>query len=325
MRVGIDILGGDYFPVAPLEGVLLAQKEIQYDRTKEIVLIGDEALIQQFEEEHQVTLDFPRIHASEAITMEDNPAKAIMAKRNSSIVVGLQALKEGKIDAFISAGNTGAIIAGSVLILGTIPGVIRPTLGVIYPPLLGSKPTLLCDVGANTDCKPEYLAQFAQLGSIYMRSVYKVERPEVAILNIGEEATKGNQVVRTAYQLMEKDRTLNFVGNIEGRHIIKNKVDVLVCDGFVGNILLKYGESFYLLFKQKLPDDPLLDKFNFEKIGGLPLIGVEGIVIIGHGISGPKAFKNMILRAFEVAERQLISHLKEQFINLYNNVNTESA
>ena len=310
IRIGVDVTGGDFFPRSPIEGAIAAHSE---NDSIEIILVGNKKIISDYFHNKGVSNPFEVIHSDTYIDMQDNPARSIASKKDSSIVVGLNALKNGELDGFVSAGNTGALVAGSVLILGTIEGVSRPTLAAVFPPILGNKASILCDVGANVDCKPENLVQFGKLASIFVETLFGMDTPTVALINIGEEETKGNTQTKQAYKLFKQTPNINFVGNIEGRDIIKNKVDVMICDGFVGNILLKYGESFYNVFVEKLPNDPILEKFDFELTGGLPLLGIEEIVIIGHGVSGPLAFKNMIFRAYEMKNSRLIEQIKENF------------
>ncbi len=310
VRVGVDVMGGDFFPQAPIEGALLAHKK----RPEiDIVLVGQTEIIEGYFEAKKSKNPFEIIHAPSYIKMDENPARAVASKKDSSISVGLSHLKEHKLDAFVSAGNTGAIVVGSVLIVGLIPGVLRPTLAVVLPDVFENKPTLLCDVGANVDCKPEQLVQFGQLGTVFMQAIFQMENPKVALLNIGEEATKGNAQAKRTYKLLKEAKNINFIGNLEGKDIIHGKANVLVCDGFVGNIVLKYGESFYYIFKKKIPNDPILKKFNFEYTGGLPLLGVNEVVIIGHGMSGPRAIQNMIFRAQEMKKFNLTEKIKAKF------------
>ena len=310
IRIGVDVTGGDFFPHSPIEGAIAAYSE---NPNIEIILVGNKNIINDYFNKKGIKNPFEIIHSETYIDMHDNPTRSIASKKDSSIVVGLNSLKERKLDAFVSAGNTGALVAGSVIILGTIKGVSRPTLAAVFPPILGNKASIICDVGANVDCKPEYLVEFGKLASIFVETLFGMHNPSVALINIGEEETKGNAQTKQAYKLFKQTPNINFVGNIEGRDIIKNKVDVMICDGFVGNILLKYGESFYNVFVEKLPNDPILEKFDFELTGGLPLLGIEEIVIIGHGVSGPLAFKNMIFRAYEMKSSNLIEHIKEKF------------
>lgn len=315
MRIGIDVMGGDYAPLAPLKGCLKALSKL--DKNTQIVLFGSkkEILQNDFKDSviNYVNLGkYDIVDCPEIIQMYDHPAEAIKRKPSSSIVVGLQAHKNGEIDAFISAGNTGAMLVGSVLILGKISGLQRPTISALYP--LPSGFSLICDVGANLDCKPEHLKDFAVLGSIYMKAVFHIDKPRVALLNVGEEKGKGNQQVKEAYELLENTEGIHFIGNAEGRDINRHLADVYVCDGFVGNILLKFGESFYDLFRKLKGDDlGILQKFNFEAYGGTPFLGINGNVMIGHGISSEFAFENMILKAEELVNSQLVLKIKSYF------------
>jgi glycerol-3-phosphate acyltransferase PlsX len=312
MRIGIDTMGGDFIPQNPLQGVALALPALPAE--VEIVLVGEPELLKREVPRYGITLN-RQVHvlpASQVIGMEENPARAVVQKSDSTINVGIQALKEGQIDAFISAGNTGAVVAASVLKLGNLPGVSRPTLGAFYP-YGDNHYSLICDVGANVDCKPEHLVQFALLGTVYMRAVTGIPNPRVALLNIGEEPSKGNLLAQQAYALLQENPYVNFVGNAEGRVLPKGFADVYVTDGFVGNILLKFGESLYELLREKVPPNPVLERLNYENIGGLPFLGTRGNIIIGHGISSPKAFRNMIFRALAIAKANLSERIAEAF------------
>jgi glycerol-3-phosphate acyltransferase PlsX len=312
MRIGIDTMGGDFIPQNPLQGVALALPSLPAE--VEIVLVGEPELLKREAPRYGITLN-GQVHvmaASQVIGMEENPARAVVQKSDSTINVGIQALKEGQIDAFISAGNTGAVVAASVLKLGNLPGVSRPTLGAFYP-YGDNHYSLICDVGANVDCKPEHLVQFALLGTVYMRAVMGIPNPRVALLNIGEEPSKGNLLAQQAYALLQENPYINFVGNAEGRVLPKGFADVYVTDGFVGNILLKFGESLYELLREKVPPNPVLERLNYENIGGLPFLGTRGNIIIGHGISSPKAFRNMIFRALAIAKANLSERIAEAF------------
>jgi glycerol-3-phosphate acyltransferase PlsX len=312
MRIGIDAMGGDFIPQNPLQGVALALPALPAE--VEIVLIGEPELLKREAPRYGITLN-GQVHvlpASQVIGMDENPARAVVQKSDSTINVGIQALKEGQIDAFISAGNTGAVVAASVLKLGNLPGVSRPTLGAFYP-YGDNHYSLICDVGANVDCKPEHLVQFALLGTVYMRAVMGIPNPRVALLNIGEEPSKGNLLAQQAYALLQENPYINFIGNAEGRVLPKGFADVYVTDGFVGNILLKFGESLYELLREKVPPNPVLERLNYENIGGLPFLGTRGNIIIGHGISSPKAFRNMIFRALAIAKANLSERIAEAF------------
>ncbi|MCS7296632.1 MAG: phosphate acyltransferase PlsX [Bacteroidia bacterium] len=312
MRIAIDAFGGDFAPQNPLEGVLSVLDELPAE--VELWLVGQVSEIEKTARRIGLPLTgtIQVLPASEVIGMHENPARSIVQKPDSSIAVGIQALKEGKVDAFISAGNTGAIVAASVLKLGNLPGVSRPTLGAFYP-YEENRYSLICDVGANIDCKPEHLVQFAQLGTVYMREVMGIPTPRVALLNIGEEPSKGNILAQQSYALLQQHPDIYFVGNAEGRVLTRGFADVYVTDGFVGNILLKFGESLYELLREQVPPTPILERLNYENIGGLPFIGTQGHVIIGHGISSPKAFKNMIRTAISVVRAHLTEKIASAF------------
>lgn len=311
MRIGVDIMGGDFVPAAPVEGAILARQELGSE--VELVLIGDQTLIQQELKKHQADpADFEIVHTDEFISSKDSPARAIASKPKSSIMVGLGLMKKNHIQGFVSAGNTGAMLIGSVMGLGKIEGVNRPTIGVLFANFKG-KPTLFCDVGANADCKPEALLDFGILGRVYMESVWKVENPKVALLNIGEEANKGPQAVRAAYQLMQESSDINFVGNVEGWGIYSGQADVIVTDGYTGNIVLKFAESLYEIFKKRLDGDESIETFNFERYGGVPILGIEGISIIGHGISTASAIAQMVKSAAEAAQNDLVKKIRAAF------------
>ncbi len=311
MRIGVDIMGGDFVPVAPVEGAILAREQLGNE--VELVLVGDQALIHQELEKHQIDpKSFEIIHTDDFISSKDAPARAIAAKPNSSIVVGLGLVKENKIQGFVSAGNTGAMLVGSIMGLGKIEGVHRPTIGVLFSNVKG-RPTLLCDVGANVDSKPEALLDFGILGRVYMESVWKVDNPKVALLNIGEEANKGPQTVRTAYEIMDASEKINFIGNVEGWGIYSGQADVIVCDGYTGNIVLKFAESLYEVFKQRMDGDESIETFNFERYGGVPILGIEGVSLIGHGISTASAIAQMVKSAADAVRNQLVEKIRAAF------------
>jgi glycerol-3-phosphate acyltransferase PlsX len=260
--------------------------------------------------------------------MDDSPTAALKAKKESSISVGLRAHREGHVHGFVSAGNTGAVLSASTLILGRLKGVGRPTIGALLP-TAGSSPCLLLDAGANVDCKPRHLFEFAVMGSVYLREVMDIQNPRVGLLNIGEEESKGGEVVLETFGLL-RNSSLNFVGNIEGRDILKGNADVAVCDGFVGNALLKFGESVPSFLKAKFVAHAqrsiraklvgliarnslrsVMQDMDYQEHGGVPVLGVEGVSIIGHGGSTPKAFKNMILRAEEMIRKDVHTRIQE--------------
>ena len=311
MKIGIDISGGDFAPAANLDGAILAQKELKGDAI--IVLIGDEEQINSGLIERNIADGlFEIIHAPEVITFHDHPTRALSKKPNSSIAVGFNSLAKGELHAFASTGNTGAMLVGSMYKLNTIAGVIRPCITSTLPAIDGSK-TILLDVGSNADCKADVLYQFAVLGSLYSQHVHNVEKPRVALLNIGEEESKGNLLTIATYKLLAESDEINFIGNLEGRHIFSGKADVIVCDGFTGNVVLKQAEGIYSLMKKRGINDEYFDRFNYENYGGTPILGVKGNVIIGHGISNDIAVKNMILHAHEVASSGLAMKVNDAF------------
>ncbi len=311
MKIGIDILGGDFAPDANISGAILAQKKLEGNAT--IVLIGDENQIKLDLETRGIDESFFEIvHAPDVITMHDHPTRAIPQKPNSSISVGFDLLATKKIDAFASTGNTGAMLVGAIYKINTIPGIIRPCITSVLPTFNGGNSVLL-DVGSNADCKPDVLYQFAVLGALYAKNVYGIENPRVGLLNIGEEETKGNLLTIAVHKMLSESEEVNFIGNIEGRDIFLGKADVIVCDGFTGNIVLKQAEGIYYIMKKRAIQDDYFDRFNYENYGGTPILGVKGNVIIGHGISNEKAVMNMILHSYEVAKSGLAMRVNEAF------------
>ena len=303
MRIGIDMMGGDYAPLETTLGAIQARKEL--DPAHALVLIGNEQEIRNIMKLHHADESgFVFVNTSEVIGMADNPTKAFQQKPNSSIAVGFHLLKEKKIDAFASAGNTGAMMVGSMFAVKPIQGLLRPAISSIIPEEDGGVGILL-DVGINADCKPEMLQQFAVLGSIFAESVYHIDNPKVGLMSIGEEEEKGNILTKEAHQLIKTTPNINFIGNLEGRDMFNSKADVIVCDGFTGNVMLKLAESFYSLIRKRNIHDPYFDRFDFENYGGTPVLGVNSTVIIAHGISNGKAIKNMILHARQVVEAEL--------------------
>lgn len=312
MRIGIDAMGGDYAPRAVVEGVCRAQEWM--DASEEIVLFGDaSALREEFSAAGRSVSDFEVVHCEEVITMHDHPMRAIAQKSQSSIAVGFRHLAEGRIDGFASAGNTGAMMAGAMTFIKVVPGIIRPAIAA-YIPVGEEHYNLLLDVGLNSDCKPEVLLQYGQLGSLYSQFVLGIERPRVGLLNIGSEAEKGNLLTKQTHELMQANDSFVFAGNVEGNELFSNKrADVVVCDGFVGNVVLKEAEAFYVMTKKRGISDAFFDRFNFENYGGTPIIGVNAPVIIGHGISNGRAISNMIRQTREVIASRLCDKFKRVF------------
>lgn len=311
MRIGLDVSGGDFAPEANLAGALLACSELPVDAR--IFLIGDESVISTWLDHNNIQKSkFEIVHAPDVITFHDHPTRAIPKKPNSSIAVGFELLSKEIIDVFASTGNTGAMLVGSMYKLNTVPGIIRPCITSTLPAIDGSK-TILLDVGSNADCKADVLYQFAVLGALYSKHVHGVENPRVALLNIGEEESKGNLLTLAAHKLLLESDEVNFTGNIEGRDLFMGKADVIVCDGYTGNIVLKEAEGIYTLMKKRGIKDEYFDRFNYENYGGTPILGVKGNVIIGHGISNEIAVKNMILHAHEVSLSGLATKINDAF------------
>ncbi len=321
MRIALDAMGTDLAPEPEVLGALDALKHLEADI--EIVLVGDEAVVRAAVAKHgpiPERLSFR--HAPDRVTAEDSPASVIRKKPESSIVVGLKLHQQGEVDAFVSAGSTGAIMATSLFTLRPLPGVDRPAVATLLP-TIGS-PVLLIDAGANVDCKPHHLVQFAHLGSVYMRRTMDLPKPRVALLNIGEERGKGNEVIAETYELLAKEPGIHFVGNVEGRDIIRDTCDVLVCDGFVGNVLLKFYESVAAvivgMLKKRLAgrDEGTLfeDVFrvlDYSEHGGAPLLGVGGVSIICHGGSPPKAIRQALGVAARAVRSDMVKHSAQDF------------
>lgn len=310
MRIGLDVMGGDFAPGAIIEGAVDSLQHLTADES--LILIGDEgAILSKLNEMGVDATRFEIIPTTQVIEMGDHPAKAFSAKKNSSIAVGFGMLKSGLLDGFCSAGNTGAMLVGASYTVNIIPGVLRPAL-VLVLPCINNRETVLLDVGLNPDTKPDVLLQYGLLGSIYAKYVLGKDNPTVGLLNIGEEETKGTPSVKAAYELMKGHPGLNFVGNIEGNSIFHEKMtDVLVCDGFVGNVVLKLGEAFHHMYKLRNLKDPFFDRLDWENIGGTPVVGVNANVVIGHGISKRTAIMNMVLQTKGVVHANLAQKIKE--------------
>lgn len=312
MNIALDMMGGDFAPGKAVEGVKKFLEQNTFDGT--LTLIGDEAMINEHIEtiadhRNKVTI----VPTSQVIGMHEHPTKALKEKTNSSIAVGFHLLAQSRTDAFISAGNTGAMMVGALYSIKNIPGVLRPGIGAYIPQENGSL-SLLIDVGLNSDCKPENLVQFGYLGSLFSKHILGLANPRVALLNVGEEEGKGNLLCQSTYPLLKESDKINFIGNAEGRDLLSDKADVFVCEGFTGNILLKFAESFYDLSQRRNIQDDYLEKFNFEMYGGVPVLGVNKPVIIGHGISGEYAFSNMIDTAKRMIENDFIETVKKAFV-----------
>lgn len=310
MIIAIDAMGGDYAPQCVVSGVIKALADLP--SSDFIVLIGKQAEIVELLGEYSANSQIRIVDSPEVIEMGEHPTKALSQKPNSSISIGFKMLKSHEVDVFCSAGNTGAMMVGSMFSVKVIEGIQRPAIVGFAPKENGGKVVIL-DIGANADCKPEMLEQFAELGTIYAKATQGIEKPRVALMNIGEEEQKGSLVVQAAYQLLKTNKSVNFVGNIEGKDLFLDKTDVIVCDGFTGNIILKLGESLFDIMAKQGITNNFLDQTNYEETGGSPIIGINENVIIGHGASTPKAIMNMIFLAHRQVESKLTLKLKEAF------------
>ena len=325
MKIVVDAMGGDHAPEAVVEGALMAASEY----STEIILTGlsetVQTILDRLDPVHKLPVQV--VHADEVVEMHDLPGKVLRSKRKSSMKIGLDLLKEGTASAFVSAGNTGAVLAYSTVILRPLKGVDRPAIAIQLPTLKGN--AILLDAGANVDCKTSQLFQFGIMGHVFAEYILGKENPRVGLLSIGEEDGKGNEIVKEVFQMLKASH-INFIGNIEGKEVYRGNADVIVCDGFTGNIALKISESLaemigtnlkrmfqnnwasklgYLLLKPQL--DQFKKKVDYSETGGAPLLGVNGVVIIAHGNSSPKAIKNAINRARELCEKNINEHIRE--------------
>lgn len=311
VTIGLDMMGGDFAPAEAVKGAEAFLRENPVDVL--LLLIGDEAKLKaEIKHYHLPEGQYEIVHAPQMIEMHEHPTKALKEKTESSIAVGFQLLAAGKTDAFISAGNTGAMMVGALFSIKTTEGVLRPTIGAYVPRENGTL-GLLADVGLNADCKPEHLNQFAVLGSLFAEHILKINNPKIGLVNLGEEEGKGNMLAQAAFPLLKANEHINFIGNIEGRDILLDKADVMICEGFTGNVILKMAESIFDVVKRRNIKDEYFERFNFESYGGVPVLGVAKPVIIGHGISGSAAFKNMINTAVKMLETDLTGKIKERF------------
>ena len=313
MNIALDMMGGDFAPLEAVKGAAeflhTAGNDIQ------LTLIGDEAQINEHIANHPLPPGkYTIVPTTQVIGMNEHPTKALKEKKDSSIAIGFQLLATGKTGAFISAGNTGAMMVGALFSIKVIPGVLRPTIGAYMPREDGTL-GLLVDVGLNADSKPENLNQFAILGSLFAQHILNFDAPKVGLLNIGEEEGKGNILAQATYPLLKENKLINFIGNVEGRDILLAKADVVVCEGFTGNVVLKLAESIYDIARRRNINDAHFDRFNFEQYGGVPVLGVAKPVIIGHGISKALAFKNMIRIASRMLETDLMEKMKNSFLD----------
>lgn len=311
MNIALDMMGGDFAPLEAVKGVQLFLSENENDT--HLTLIGDEAKLNPLLNEHQIDFkNITLIHSEQIIEMHEHPTKALKEKQQSSIAIGFHLLATSKVDAFISAGNTGAMLVGALYSIKAVEGIARPAIGA-YIPRENGELSLLIDAGLNADCKPENLSQFALLGTLFSKHILNFKNPRVALINVGAEEGKGNLLCQVAYPLLKENSQINFVGNIEGRDILMDKAEIYVCDGFTGNVLLKFAESFYDIIQKRKIKDEFLNRFNFEMYGGVPVLGVNKPVIIGHGISHAEAFNNMILMAKKMIDNNFIEKIKSNF------------
>jgi phosphate acyltransferase len=311
MKIGLDIMGGDFAPEATVMGAIAALEAIS-ENTK-IVLVGNkDSALSILDRENIPASAFEIFHTSEVIDFNDHPVKAFSKKPNSSLALGFGLLKNKQIDVFASAGNTGAMMVGAMYTVKSIPGVIRPCITSILPKESGGVGVIL-DVGTNADCKPDVLYQFGILGSIYAQEVHGINNPKVGLLNIGEEPEKGNLLSKAAHEMMKDSKDFNFIGNVEGRDLFDDKADVIICDGFTGNVVLKEAEAFYTLIRKRKIQDDYFARFNYEIYGGTAILGINSNVVVGHGISNSIAIKNMLLLSADVVRSGLSEKIKKAF------------
>lgn len=321
MNIGIDMMGGDYAPLEAVRGLRLYLDEPNVNDPATLFCIGQQEHVVPLLEQHGLHAhpQIKVIPAPEVIGYNEHPTKALKEKQQSSIAIGFYLLATGKIDAFLSAGNTGAMLVGAMYSIKAIEGVQRPTIATFLPKLNGGT-GLLLDVGLNADCKPEHLNQFALLGSLYASNILGIPDPRVALLNVGEEEGKGNLLAQASYPLLKENKQIHFTGNVEGRDVFKDKADIVVCDGFTGNIVLKMAESFYdIAAERKLEQDEYIQRFHYENYGGTPVLGVSKPVIIGHGISNAKAFKNMIHLGQKMVASKFCDTIRSSFTSTQPN------
>ena len=331
MRIGIDGMGGDNAPVEVIKGIVEAAELID----DQIFIYGDQEIIEQELGKYKYdSQQISVVHAADVITNHDTPVRAVRTKLESSMVKGINGVKNGDTDIFISAGNTGALMAGGLFILGRIPGIDRPALAMVFPPIVSGKPMLLLDAGANSECKPGNLLEFGIMGSIYMNRVLGVKDPEVGLVNIGAEESKGTTVIKAAHELLSKSK-LNFIGNVEARDIPEGPCDVIVCDGFVGNVILKLTEGVALsllkIVKGKFTEGArakvgaalLAGKFremktmlDYSEYGGAPILGVKGPLVKMHGSSNANAVKNTILKARPYVENRVVKTIHDDVLSI---------
>ena len=311
MKIALDAMGGDFAPAATVEGAIQAAEMLA--GKAEILLIGDQAQIEAELQKHGYSSSrISIVHTTQVIEMGEHPTKALTHKPDSSIAKGYAMLKAKEIDAFCSAGNTGAMLVGALFSVKAVEGFMRPCIASFAPNLNGGIGVIV-DVGANADCKPEVLEQFGEIGSIYAEEVLKIANPKVGLMSLGEEEGKGNMATQAAHQLLKANTNLNFVGNIEGRDLFNDKADVIVCDGFTGNVILKMAESFYDILKEKNIHDPFIDRLDYEAVGGTPILGINGNALIGHGASSAGAVRNMLNQGYQMDKSDKSEKFKKTY------------
>ncbi len=331
MRIAVDAMGGDYAPKEIIAGALIAQAKLNVD----VLLVGDENIISSYLKQHKRDDYDPKrveiVHAEGQIEMHEEPLEALRRKPKSSIAVSMDLVKKKEADAVVAAGHTGAAMAAALLRLGRLPGVDRPAIGALLPTLIPHKPVLLLDVGANVDCRPKFLEQFALMGVLYSHYALGVHEPKLGLLNIGEEACKGNDLTVKVYQALEDSQRIEFAGNAEGRDVVSGKFDVIVCDGFMGNVLLKFAEGVGLvamqILKEELPRGwwgklgvmlmrsnlkKVKQRMDYDEYGGALLLGVAGVCVIGHGSSKASSIYNAVRVAKDAVDNKLLDRLKEK-------------
>jgi glycerol-3-phosphate acyltransferase PlsX len=336
MIIAVDAMGGDFSPKSTVEGAILAAKDLKH----KILLVGDknlilEEILKYKKKRNYLHYNIEIINATETIHMNEHPVMAVRSKKNSSIAICAKLVSNGDADCFVSIGNSGAVMTAALFYLKRIKGILRPAISTVFPTISGN--CIISDIGANVDCKPEHLVQFGIMSSLFCEKVNCIKNPKVGLLSIGKEPTKGNELTFATFDLFKKTN-INFIGNIEGMDIPKAKADVVICDGFVGNIILKFGEGItemmIKLVKKEFKKNPMAwasipfmwiatkyikKRVDYSEFGGAPLLGVNGVCIVGHGSSNGKAVKNAIFAGVKAVEQNIVDDIKKSIIN-YNKI-----
>ncbi len=327
-KIALDAMGGDFAPANEIKGALLASEILNQQHNIEIVFVGDESKIKDaLSKQNNSAMNYSIYHTDEVVDMHDDPTQVVKTKKNSSLYKAMELHSERKVDAFVSAGNTGAVLSTGTILLGRIKGVSRPTIGSFFPTVT-NRPVLILDVGANLEPKPKFLYEFAVMGNIFSKQMLNIENPKVGLLNVGEEKEKGTELLQETHILLSESN-LNFIGNVEGRDLLQGNIDVVICDGFTGNVVLKFAEGVFSFLKGKIKAiaaksivnkgiillispflKNLFKELDYQQYGGVPLLGVNGVVIIGHGKSSPLAIQNMIIRAVEYIDKNINEKIK---------------